>query len=93
MVFPPGPFAAPSQQDIPTLTAVSSEATPSGFSKPFAMPASRRQEAPIINKVFGSNPHGRMMLFVVLVTMCATLAVGLAAMAYFKTSPAATAAP
>ena len=93
--LPPGPFAAPPQQEMPTLTVAGNEVTASNFGQSLQQPASRRHDAPMINKVFGVNPHGRLMLFVVLVTMCATLAVGLVAMALFKpgTSPPAATAP
>ena len=92
--LPPGPFAAPSQHEMPTLTAVGSEATATAYGHALQQPVSRRHEAPMMTKVFGPNPHARMMLFVVLVTMCATLAVGLVAMTFLKTvnpAPAAVA--
>ncbi len=83
-VFPPSPFAAPPPQVVPTLTLAQPDPSPKGFAPPFTQPASRREPAPMINKVFGANPHGKLMLFVVLVTMCATVALGLVAMAVVK---------
>ena len=93
-VFPPSPFAAPQPQpEIPTLTLVQPEVSPKGFAQSLPQPASRHEASPMVTKVFGANPHGKLMLFVVLVTMCGTLALGLVAMTVMKyqAKPAATA--
>ena len=86
IAFPPGPFASAPQAELATLTAAPADATTPSFARPLANPPSRRVEAPMVNKVFGENPYNRLMLFVVLVTMCATIAVGLLAMSLFKIS-------
>ena len=89
--FPASPFAPAASQEIATLTVAANDATPVGTRQPTTN--GRVSQPAMINKVFGVEPTSRIMIFVVLVTMCVTVAAGLGAMILLKpaTPPAAPA--
>ncbi len=91
--FPPSPFAPPPQEEIQTLTAVGRETMPAEFLKPSAEAGANPEDTLMLTKIFGSNPNSRVMLFVVLVTMCVTLATGLLVMVLIKYANKAPATP
>jgi serine/threonine protein kinase len=79
--FPPSPFAPSSQIDMPTLTVAGGSVTPksqprlTGRSTTVGLVAA---PTTVVNRVFGHQPIARLLVFVVLLTMCATMAVVLA---------------
>ena len=91
--FPPSPFAPPPQEEIQTLTAVGRETMPAEFLRPSAESGANPEDTLMLTKIFGSNPNSRVMLFVVLVTMCVTLATGLLVMVLIKYANNAPAIP
>jgi eukaryotic-like serine/threonine-protein kinase len=84
--FPPNPFAPGSNSNIQTLTAVDASATPAdpheNYHRP--QPVSQHDQSSFVTNVFGDNGKTKMMVFVVLVTMCLTLGVGLLGMKLLK---------
>ena len=91
--FPPSPFAPPPQEEIQTLTAVGRETMPAEFLRPSAESGTNPEDTLMLTKIFGSNSNSRVMLFVVLVTMCVTLATGLLVMVLIKYANKAPATP
>jgi serine/threonine protein kinase len=91
--FPPSPFAPPPQEEIQTLTAVARETMPAEFLRPSTESGTNPEDTLMLTKIFGSNSNSRVMLFVVLVSMCATLAAGLFVMVLIKFAVKAPATP